>query len=77
VIATDVVEVTEAVEVEVIGEIEVVELEVIEAAVVAEISAFSFPSLPHPRSLQGKDWKLSPAGLGRKTCNFLKSEEEG
>jgi hypothetical protein len=27
--------------------------------------------------LQGKDWKLSPAGLGRKTCNFLKSEEEG
>ena len=41
------------------------------------ISAFSFPSLPHPRSLQGKDWKLSPAGLGRKTCNFLKLEEEG
>ena len=35
------------------------------------------PSFPYPGSLQGKDHKFTLPGLGRKTCNIFRMEEEG
>jgi len=42
-----------------------------------EASDSNNPSFPHPRSLQGKDHKFAPLGLGRKSCNIFRMEEEG